>query len=776
MINHSITAQSIASALHGKKAASGWIAKCPAHDDNSPSLSLSEHDGRILFKCHAGCSQESVLLVLQGQGLWPQKKVTSEELYKTVEEYIYFDADLQQALKVQRLESPSGKKKFFQSHWEAGQWIKGKGTKSIAPYKYEIWKSETSRRLFIVEGEKCAHAMMENGFLATTTPGGSSAWNKSYAEFFRGWDLIVIPDNDEPGSKYAARIFNDVQGIAKTVTIIQIPDLKDKEDVYDWFKLGHSAKDLQELVKQPSPLTQKMQLLIAAGQEEVSISSPEIQSWPRPLPLPKAVDELPEISLQDIEMLLPKILFAKVKDISVRIDVAPESVATMLFSVLGGLLGRRVNVRPKRNDNWLSYPCCLWGCLVSRPGNKKSPLLTEILKPIYKLEDFASEKFNEAYKSAQPKLQIIAEKKKFIEKQIKKSIEEPGEGDLLKFEADLASLSDEEAKAKPIRTRYYTSDATGPKLIEMMAENPSGLLIIRDELSGTFQNFDVPGNESLRTLFLESHAGTGRITQDRVSAGTRTANGMGATLIGSIQPGPLARILNASTDGMIQRFGLLVTLKDSIGELRDIAPDENANSHYELFCNAISHLSANAPVSLAFTPEAQGKFFAWYNSNTAFINKAGTSDAIRSHLSKYPSVLCALAAIIHLAELFERIGSVVGSTEISESTVDRAAEFIESILSPHATFIYERNSARASSEVLADRIMAGHVSNGMSLAKISHNEWSGLNSPQIVRAAADELADRNWIKIEERRNGTVGRVSSVILINPEILSEVSNAK
>lgn len=39
-----------------------WVARCPAHDDRSPSLSISEgHGGRILLKCFAGCSTEAVL-------------------------------------------------------------------------------------------------------------------------------------------------------------------------------------------------------------------------------------------------------------------------------------------------------------------------------------------------------------------------------------------------------------------------------------------------------------------------------------------------------------------------------------------------------------------------------------------------------------------------------------------------------------------------------------------------------------------------------------------
>jgi hypothetical protein len=43
---------------------------CPAHDDQNPLLSLSlGDDGRLLFHCHAGCSQLAVMAALQREGI-----------------------------------------------------------------------------------------------------------------------------------------------------------------------------------------------------------------------------------------------------------------------------------------------------------------------------------------------------------------------------------------------------------------------------------------------------------------------------------------------------------------------------------------------------------------------------------------------------------------------------------------------------------------------------------------------------------------------------------
>jgi putative DNA primase/helicase len=66
-------AKSIAETLGGRKSGRGWSARCPAHDDRTPSLSLRDTpDGRVLAYCHAGCKQEEVIAHLRACGLWTQ--------------------------------------------------------------------------------------------------------------------------------------------------------------------------------------------------------------------------------------------------------------------------------------------------------------------------------------------------------------------------------------------------------------------------------------------------------------------------------------------------------------------------------------------------------------------------------------------------------------------------------------------------------------------------------------------------------------------------------
>lgn len=51
--------------LQARKSGANWLARCPAHQDRSPSLSIREgDDGRVLLHCFAGCPTESICSAL----------------------------------------------------------------------------------------------------------------------------------------------------------------------------------------------------------------------------------------------------------------------------------------------------------------------------------------------------------------------------------------------------------------------------------------------------------------------------------------------------------------------------------------------------------------------------------------------------------------------------------------------------------------------------------------------------------------------------------------
>jgi hypothetical protein len=66
-----MTAEAIARELGARKTGTGWMARCPAHADRAPSLSIGDGDGgKVLIRCHAGCDQRRVIAALRARGLW----------------------------------------------------------------------------------------------------------------------------------------------------------------------------------------------------------------------------------------------------------------------------------------------------------------------------------------------------------------------------------------------------------------------------------------------------------------------------------------------------------------------------------------------------------------------------------------------------------------------------------------------------------------------------------------------------------------------------------
>ena len=52
------------SRAHQKGKLTCWSARCPAHADKTPSLSLADDNGTLLLHCHAGCTADEIVLAV----------------------------------------------------------------------------------------------------------------------------------------------------------------------------------------------------------------------------------------------------------------------------------------------------------------------------------------------------------------------------------------------------------------------------------------------------------------------------------------------------------------------------------------------------------------------------------------------------------------------------------------------------------------------------------------------------------------------------------------
>lgn len=285
-----LTAEAIATALGGKRSGIGWSCCCPAHEDSSPSLSISEgRDGRPLFKCHTGCTQDQVIEALKAKGLWRNRSAAAARPLQTVE-YLYQTPEGGPALKVVRTDFSDGKKTFRQKHIENGQYVFGGFNGELTPYLYDKWKSELNRWLILCEGEKVADVLVSNGFLATTTPGGAKNWKSDFAKYFAGRKVAILPDNDTPGLAYAANAYRDIKNTATEVKVIELSNLNEAEDAYDWFKRGNTADKLKKAIKETNSLSQRFLKILDSKPASTEVSLDEgdelivdKKDWPAPL-------------------------------------------------------------------------------------------------------------------------------------------------------------------------------------------------------------------------------------------------------------------------------------------------------------------------------------------------------------------------------------------------------------------------------------------------------------------------------------------------------------
>jgi DNA primase len=235
-----MNADSLARALAARRSGSSWIATCPAHEDRNPSLSIREVDGKILIHCHAGCSQRDVIEALKGSGLWePSQHATVQR--RIVATYDYTDERGELLYQTVRFEP----KDFRQRRPDVqGGWIWKKGPRQVLYHLPEVLEAAI---VFVVEGEKDVDTLRQHGFVATTNAGGAKApWLSDFTESLRGREVILIPDNDDPGRTRVLTIARALLGKAARLIVLE---LEDGKDITDWFGRGHSETELIALVE-----------------------------------------------------------------------------------------------------------------------------------------------------------------------------------------------------------------------------------------------------------------------------------------------------------------------------------------------------------------------------------------------------------------------------------------------------------------------------------------------------------------------------------------------
>jgi len=234
-------------------------ARCPAHDDQRPSLSVTDAGDKVLIKCHTGCDTEDVLEALdlgwsdlfdEGAGGSSARGLRSRRRTATLQkatEYVYRDSEDEPVLKVIR----SASKRFHVQHWNGSSWVMGKGPVTPPLYNLSYVRLQKSIRapILVVEGEKDADRSTDERLPATTNPFGAGKWKSVDSSPLDGADVVVVADNDIAGRRHAAEVVGSLLGRARRVRLLDLAGLVPKRgDLSDWYDMGGTKDQLETLI------------------------------------------------------------------------------------------------------------------------------------------------------------------------------------------------------------------------------------------------------------------------------------------------------------------------------------------------------------------------------------------------------------------------------------------------------------------------------------------------------------------------------------------------
>lgn len=237
-----------------REAGKEWKARCPAHEDANPSLSVSEGaEGRALVKCMAGCQTAAVVaaLGLRFADLGPPRTAVRGP-GRTPEREDVIRAKAGNVVAVHKRFRNGDKKTCFWFGPDGRTPSKKGSAVEIVPAKlplYGIHDLAPTGAVVIAEGEKAADALRSRDVAAvgTVTGAGGVPCAESLADL-AGRDVVLWADHDEPGRKHMARVAAGLRGVAASVRFFGWPDAPPKGDAADFFERGGTVEELRALL------------------------------------------------------------------------------------------------------------------------------------------------------------------------------------------------------------------------------------------------------------------------------------------------------------------------------------------------------------------------------------------------------------------------------------------------------------------------------------------------------------------------------------------------
>jgi len=474
--------------------------------------------------------------------------------------------------------------------------------------------------------------------------------------------------------------------------------------------------------------------------------------------------------------LIPEPLRDWVVDTTERLGVPPEVMWAPAIAGFGSLIGRTRRIYPKSvDDGWYEEPT-FWSLLIAPPTTKKSQAMKRAVRPLLDLEDELAKDFQAKLSALDAQRRVLEIRIKSVEDKVKNAAKKSDVKKLTEAQTELEELLREQAAIPASAPRLSVTDATIEKVQVMLAENPKGLILVRDEFDGQLQKMNTVGHENDRAFLLEGYNTDAHYSVDRMSRESiRIAPSISIT--GTIQPDTVAPLIKSAIktgggDGFLTRFQLPVLYGlDDVVEGHDRQANASAQARAKTVASQLlkgaqahmSHPDKPEPPTVRFAPDAQHHADKWRASLQARAKDSAIRKhpAFMSHLGKTEAFGMRLALLFHVIEEVAGNKSTTVTLEQAQAATATADYFLR-----HAEIMYGvyQDIALKNAEYLLRRFRNGTLADGQN---VTDYQRSAKKLADEIDAALRLLERHGYVRVHEIPNSGA-RSTRMVYINPAI--------
>ena len=351
---------------------------------------------------------------------------------------------------------------------------------------------------------------------------------------------------------------------------------------------------------------------------------------------------------------LPAPAAALVRSGAAAVGCDAAFVGVPVLVAMAGALGDALWAEVKRS--WREPPT-LWAAVVAESGGGKSPGMDHALGPVYAVERELGEWHAEAEREHRDAVAAFQSRPR-------------------------SERAGQREPEPPPRQRFRIGDGTIEAVLDRLAHNPRGLVLVRDELAGLIAAHDrYHGSGGDEQAWIELWGGR-QVVVDRKGDGTRVVARPAVSLVGGVQPEVLRALLGTGGRSTLGASGYLARLLLTLPPERPLplteadVPEATARAYDALVraLRAAPYADAEEgtraePRTVPFAPDARAALKAFVDENARLYGDL--RGALRAAFVKLGSYAVRLALTLHAADA-AAAGRLHAIPPISADAVRRA--------------------------------------------------------------------------------------------------------